>query len=489
MSDTETWTDVPMDEETWTDVAMDGAPSKPAPGPVKVPSDAELYVREGADMIRSATRPIEAFNEAATGMLPGTDLLKTTGEYIGSPKEQGWSASSQRNEENQAQLAQDYPNITKGGQGTGLVMSMALPSASTVAGRFGVNNALGFGEKLLTDQEILNKEGAIQFGASLVEPVMKGFSAPSFQSMKRGAAIQTLDPNASQAFKLDSRGAVDNVADALAEEARFGQSRAALADRLEARTQQAGQTIGSLRDRADELGAQVDLRPAARKSDTMAAFSEGGDKADRGMQADWATDYAKNEPVRSVNQVSEINTKLGEKGAWDKVVPSQEARAARGLRAEYVDATEGAMSKVLTPDEMDVYGNAKKEFGLYKTGDEILDKTVARNSKQGFAGIKDILVTGVNANSLEGGIKNAFMAAAMKQVRQRAGSSATAVLRGMENIARKFPNETPAVKNWISQLSNAAARNPEAVNATYYILQKQDPEFRQAVQDEDNKLP
>lgn len=393
------------------------------------------------------------------------------------------------------QRSKEYPMAS----GLGAVSNAAaapaavLPQLGMTAADLATRNQIA-GEKIaapydtgsdqLNAAEILALEASVaKFGRPVVEAVIGTMGkAPA---IRRWFAMQSIKPSAGDALRLENRGMMDKVADAVSEEAQPFMSGSTLAGKLDDRVKSAGQTIGSIRDEAQALGAEVDLLPIQRKNNTIAAFSEGGSKKEAAiLGANMMDDYAGNQPVRSISQTSEILGDLADDARYDRNgPPTPLAQASANLRRDVVGGMEDSMRSVLGDARMQDYAKEKEIFGAFSEGERLLDKNLARQSTQNAYGFRDLAITkGISGTGggLEGAVKDTMTAMAVKQLRERAGPTGAWAIKKLETVV---PSK-PAALKYIKVLAEASGKSAEALSSTLHILQQTDPEFRQMMNDE-----
>lgn len=308
--------------------------------------------------------------------------------------------------------------------------------------------------------------------------------ADKLPEWRRAMALNAIKPHMGDMLRLEDRQIADRVADAVSEVAFPGMGGAKLSEKLGQKVDEAGRTIGAIRQEADDLGAAVNLDRPRQRFDAEAAFSEGPGKKGANLAADWADEYATNGAQRSVGDTAEILSDLAEHAKYDKIgAITPEASAAQNLRREYVSSMEGAMGEKLGAERMGDYAKAKDTFGMYKEADKLLDKNLARQSTKSPFGFRDL----VAAKGVSGGGKGVLgtaqdIAAAMsiKLVRERGGTTGAWAAGKLEKALANNPN----AGKYAQAIAEAAGRGANALDATIHTLQQTDPEFRQMMNEE-----
>lgn len=311
--------------------------------------------------------------------------------------------------------------------------------------------------------------------------------ADSLPAMRRAMAINALKPHMGDMLRLEDRGLMERIADAVTEVAYPGMGGKALSNKVGQKVDEAGRTIGAIRDEADALGAQVNMSKPQARLNAEAAFSEGPNKKAANIAADWTGEYAGNAPMRSVGDTSDILSDLAEHAKYDKMgaIPA-EAQAAQNVRRSYVEGMEGAMAEVLPAERMADYKNAKDTFAPFKEADKLLDKNLARQSTKSPFGFRDLLAAkgvGGEGRGVLGTAKEVAMAMTVKQIRERGGTTGAWAANKLEKAIAANPNAA----KYAQALNEAAGRGANALMATVHTLQQTDPEFRQMMNDEEDK--
>jgi hypothetical protein len=144
------------------------------------------------------------------------------------------------------------------------------------------------------------------------------------------------------------------------------------------------------------------------------------------------------------------------------------------LRRDLVGQTDDVIRQTV-PERAGEYSKLKEQFGLFKEGDKILDKSVARSARNADVGLRDLLVGNAASGSkgLEGGIKAAAATAVSKLARER-GNATLAVTA---DLAAKLASGNPnALGKYGKPLLDALSRSPKAFLTTHALLLK-DPEY------------
>ena len=289
-------------------------------------------------------------------------------------------------------------------------------------------------------------------------------------------AVKALDPTLAQQEGLMAKDQVQELGNELLENGvtKAGSSVEGMAPRLETMLATKGKRIGEIRDAADAAGAKVDMDKLVRKSDAKVAFTEASNEANQaGAKAysDNAANLAK-VPKRTIGEAQEevmsLNQQIPFKKEFAERTPSQQAYSE--LRSDITSQMDDGI-KTFKPELADEHETLKRQFGMFKGADEILDKSVARSGRNADLGLRDVIMANaaMKQGGLEGGIKAAAIAGVTKLARER-GNATLAV--AANNIAKMGKFAAP--------LTDALARGPAAMAATHAILSK-DPEYQAAL--------
>lgn len=383
--------------------------------------------------------------------------------------------------------------LATGGAVTGgLAKAGATGLKGVVAG--GAIDALGQSDADLTKGEVGDAAMDVAGGAALAGGmglVGKGLgkvvdSLADQQGIRDAAAehaVKSLNPILSQQEVLNNRGLSKELGRELLDQkvVGFGDDVKAMQPKLEELLGKKGKAIGALRKEAQDAGHTIDLTDLKTKSEGMLADAANGLDTDRAL----ANVYRNN--VKSLGQVPErsvedtqdiihrINNTLNFNKATNKITPAEEARMA--LRKDLVGKVDEAVGK-LGDDKAVMYDKLKKQFGLFKEGDKILDKSVARAERNRGLSLTDY-ITGASALSGGDGMAAAALAMANKIARERGNASMAVALNKLGNS-----QSLNKLGKFAKPLTDALQRGEAAVAATHAILMR-DPEYKAIIEQQD----
>ncbi len=321
---------------------------------------------------------------------------------------------------------------------------------------------------------------------SLAKPIANKV-ANTAQSLKRGSAIAALEPNMSASLRLDNKGVRDALGDKIADMSRVGMSGRSLSDKLGSELDEVGGRIGAYREMVDASGNRVDMGPM--KQDLIDSYtrSEGVMEPSALEAAELGENYAR-VPNRSMADTVDRMSELAEKAKFDiNAPPPDSALAARDVRSAMAKQRDKAMESTLEPDDFASYKKDMSEFGILKEGDAVLDRALAQKSRGNAFGFRDaMLAKGITGGGegLVGAVKEAGWAMAIKQLRERSGTTGARLSRLLENAARRVPD----AQKYAQPLAEAFARGGEAgVSSLHYVLSQRDPAYRDAMKDSDDE--
>lgn len=303
-------------------------------------------------------------------------------------------------------------------------------------------------------------------------------------------AVDALKPILSQQEILNNKGLAKELGGELLDEdiIKFGRSVKNMQPDLERVLKDKGQAIGALRKEAQDAGNMIDLSDLKPKGEDLVT------KATNGIGSDVAQANAYRNNVQRLGKIPErsvedtqdiihrINETLNFNKALNKITPAEQA--SMELRKDLVGKVDEAVGK-LGEDKAAMYDKLKKQFRLFKEGDQILDKSVARQERNRAFSLTDYIAGGSAMASGSGmeGLKGMAMAGANKVLRERGSASAAAILNGLAKD--KF--YLNSMGKFGKVIADAARKGNSSLLATHTILMR-DPEYKALIeQNDDNK--
>jgi hypothetical protein len=360
------------------------------------------------------------------------------------------------------------PNVGKVGPGFTAAMS-----------RIGGNAALAAGDRASRADSLDEaKDEAVKAGSSagVIQAVLEslGGVGRSLKSLSERRAVKSIDPTLAQQQSLQDKGLREKLGREMLDEGvvKFGSSVDGMAPRLEYLLSKKGQRIGEIRDAADQAGAQVDFNRLVKMGDIMNEAAPATNEAGQAM----AEAYSRNAqnlakvPNRSLKQAQEEVMSLNEQIPFNKPFADRtdKQQAFSELRSDIVQQMDDQVAK--RTDLAPEFDNLKQQFGLFKEGDKILDKSVARQARNADFGLRDLLVAGAAPVD---GTKKAALALASKMARERGNSSVAVMADRMSQLMGANPSR---LGKYIKPLVDAAKRGNQSLMATHMLLMK-DPEY------------
>jgi len=489
--------DVPA-AKSWRDTIQDSPDAKEGQNisdPEEDPRGARITDEQFQAMAPHPVQEAETIKDTLAGLqrgIPGSEAAKKLGaaadagldQLRGSDKTFGQDYDKWRTVQQDmvAKAAAAHPAQFKGGQMLGGLMA---PNAGILG-----NAALAAGDMASRQDNLKDavKQAAIDGGSvaamgGLGALLGKLGSGISGAAEKR--AVKSLDPTLNQQKLLVSKGDVNDLGRDLLDSGvvRFGSSVEGMAPRLEDMLSKKGQQIGDIRNLADARGAGVDMQRFADKSlikqGTAEASNEAAQKA--------ADAYARNAnslakiPMRSVGGAQQEAQSLAQQVPFGKKLADMtpEQQAYRELRGDIAGAADQQVAQHV-PESAADYDKIKRQFGLFKDADEMMDRSVARSQRNGDIGLRDLLVGNLaKGKGPEGTLKGVAGAIVSKLARQR-GNSALAVTA--DKLGQVLQGNPEAFGKFAAPLLAAAKRGNKSLMATHLMLLK-DPEYAALVGD------
>jgi len=315
-----------------------------------------------------------------------------------------------------------------------------------------------------------------------------GKTAGKLDEFAERRAVKSLDPILSQQERLADKGAVNRLGREMLDGdiVKFGSSTDEIADNLETVLKRDGTRIGEIRKEAEEAGANIDLSRLAKKGDALVGFSGATNPAAQDAMEQYADTAASlaTVPNRSLSQAQEEITDLSKRVNFKSptnAIPPAQQEAFRKVRADMVDLSTDQIRQK-TPQNVDEYSGLLDRFSLFKDGDEIAQKAVARQSKNSDMGLRSSILANraAQAGGPEGVAKGVTMMMVEKLVKER-GNAAIAV--GADKAAKLLDMGPGALGKYAKVLSDAANKGSANFAMTHGLLMK-DPEYKAIIEQE-----
>jgi hypothetical protein len=313
-----------------------------------------------------------------------------------------------------------------------------------------------------------------------------GATGRGLKGLAERRATKAFDPTLAQQQSLNDKGLREKLGREMLDSGvvRFGSGVEGMAPHLEDMLSEKGRRIGAIRDAADQAGAKVDMKRLVNMGEMQREAAAATNEAGQSMADSYlrnAQNFAK-QPTRSLKQAQEeimsLNEQIPFKKPFAERTPSQQAFSE--LRSDLVQQMDDQIAS-RRPDLAQENIDTKKLFGLFKEGDAILDKSVARQARNADFGLRDMLA----ATQAEGGLKKGAMALASKVARERGNSSVAVLADKMSKLMGANPS---GFGKYLKPLKDAAARGNQALMATHLLLMK-DPEYVKTLEDADDGSP
>ncbi len=391
------------------------------------------------------------------------------------------------------------PHLSKGGNllGAAVTPTPGNNVITRIIGNMGLSAAdAATKENSVKEAVAKAKEAGVTTGLFQVALEALGPVGKAIKSFANNRAVKSLDPILSQQELLNNKGMKDKLGAELLEQniTRFGSNTADQAPRVAGMLEGKGKAIGAIRDSADNAGAQVDLSRLEKIGDSKVGFSGATNKAEQKAALEYA-DNAKNlasVPNRTIKQTQEEILSLDKNIPFDKAVQSQggvltpKQQAYKDLRGDLVSQVDGKI-KEFAPDDFQRYLDLKKEYGMFKDADKILDKSVARAERNADFGLRDLLMANAatKKGGIEGGLTQIAAAGATKFARER-GNSMLAV--SADTIAKMLGENPAGFGKYAKPLIDAAKRGNSALMATHALMSK-DPQYQELFNQQEGSVP
>lgn len=190
------------------------------------------------------------------------------------------------------------------------------------------------------------------------------------------------------------------------------------------------------------------------------------------------------EPI-SMRQAQILKEELGQAANWKKPLPDLSekeliARQAYSVVNKAIDeAAEQGSEAIGVAGLKDLLQKGKKQFGDSETARKLLDNKFAREEGNKFIGLTDAVVGagGLGYGYGTGDWKTAGAIVAGKKGLEKFGPKLAA--QGLDKIGDILKSSPQVFGKFAKVLQNAAARGPQGIAATHFILQQQDPEYQE----------
>lgn len=515
--DNEEWTDLPAEDNEWTDIpenewkdiepaapiADDNLPRKLTDE--EISSKFKLYdeVRDApqnfSDLgasIRQGVGLSGLMEKGAAAAKAGADQLRGSEKTFGEDYDK-WIGTQDKEHKDRAERS---PHINKGGNMLGAVTTPNI--GKTALGRILGNTGLSAADAAArenTVKEALAKAKEAGTTTGILQTIIEaiGPAGKAIKSFANRRAVKSLEPILSQQELLDNKGMKDKLGAELLEQnvTQFGSNVKNQAPRVANLLEDKGEAIRAIRDRADDAGAKIDFSELLSKGDEMtnaAKFSNTGEQSAVKTYLKNAQSMAGN-PSRSISDTQKEILKLDKHIPYDKAVfasggvltPKQQAF--KDLRGDLVGQVDTKIGK-FAPEDLRRYLDLKKQYGMFKDADKILDKSVSRMDRNADFGLRDLLMANAatKGSGIEGGLTQMAAAGATKLARER-GNSMLAVTA---DTLSKMLGENPAgLGKYAKPLMEAARRGNNALMATHALMSK-DPEYQELLnQQQEGSVP
>jgi hypothetical protein len=452
-----------------------------------------------ADVVGKGLEQISDLVVNGVDTIPGVGYLKKAQAAVAAPLK-GQSYEDTINGYN-ADTKERWER-SPGASATGALLLNPLPGvsgvgtgATAVASKAAANGLINAADAAGRGQPGLDGGGAIIGGLTGVGGSILGDFLPAvletaksygdrggqwLKGLAESLAVDTLNPILSQQERLNNKGTAQKLGRAMLDEGavKFGSRVDDIAPRVEDILNREGDTIRAVRKAADAKGATINL--AELEVPALANF----DKA-KGMGTDannYAEAFAKEvenvnqKPVRSLSETGQLLSELGKSGKYNKMSAPIKVDAVRDVRSGVKSLFDESLANV-DQDLFDKHNKARELFSLFSDGDEILQKSVARQDKNAKIGLRDAMAGAAelakNQDSPEGLLKAARNALISKIVRER-GNSAGAV--AADKLGNALISATSGTK-FEAILREAAKRGPQALVAAHQALSS-NPEYQ-----------
>jgi hypothetical protein len=341
------------------------------------------------------------------------------------------------------------------------------------------------------------KAGGLSAGLNVIGKAISGTGkvVGGLDEFAERRAVKSLDPILSQQERLADKGTVNKLGREMLDGdiVKFGSSTDEIADNLEGVLNRDGKRIGEIRAAAEAAGGEVDLSRLAKKGDAMVGFTQASNPAAQEVAeryAETASSLAK-VPKRTLSQnqeeIADLSSRVNFKRPSD-AIPVAQQEAFRKVRGDLVDLNTDQIRQV-TPENVDEYKGLLDRFSLFKDGDEIAQKAVARGAKNSDLGLRGSVLASRagKEGGVEGTLKSAAVAMLEKLAKER-GNSALAV--GADKAAKMLSaTGAYALGGYAKVLTDAANKGSSNFMMTHTMLMKSDPKYKALIEQEEGSAP
>jgi hypothetical protein len=397
-----------------------------------------------------------------------------------------------------------HPVIAKGAEVAGGVTTGLATGGLGSASRLGIlgkeaalGAAQGYGESDAEDLKTQGKDalkGAAISGLFAIPGAVLSGGKEGLKEFAEKRATKALAPTLNQQELLARKGMDKALGRELLDAGvvKFGSSVDDMAPRLDDLLSSKGRRIGEIRASVDETAPDgLLIEHLTRKADELKKAAATSNTAEQGM----ARSFGRNakslsgRPSRSVadwqDEVSKLNKQIPFHKPPSEFTPEQ--RALDELRRDLVSGVDDHIGKV-RPDLANEHAALKEQFGLFREGDKILDKSVARQARNRDFSLTDYMAgdIGKAIDSPVGAGKEALYMVLNKLARERGNA---ALAKGADSLSKAIPEgldkallaagrgaDTAAIDAATSEQEYLAKlekeRGPEARKLAEYLLKK-----------------
>lgn len=457
------------------------------------------------DLYRSAQQENEQLDNAAAAQHPGVyNTLNVVSSIVPSMLIPGASASLGARALGNAGLGaiQGFGN-SKGNLENGNVL-----------GDIGIGAGLGSAASVLGDKVV---PYVTDKAKSAVGSIAEGL-APMFKNPAKKLAENATGATGMQVFNKFDENAGEHLLDNGL--IRFGDNASNIAKRVGAAKQESGRAIGEAIKQLDEQGAKVDVQSildtlgqkekeyrsvgatqnvaddikrvmndiknsqGKGKIDIPGEFVDVPDSLTGGLTKQQLPGRKIDAPLEDINlRQSELEKQGFGKKVKDWTKPESQPANKEAYDA-FMNASEDA-ARNTNPELLDIFKQDKKNFGILAPIEEAASKRAATLNQSPWGGLLDTAAFGAGGAAL-GGLSSGDDSGAglgalagvigRKTLAPRITSS---VAVGMDKIGNLIKSSPQAFGKFANVLQNAAQRGSQALGATHFLLQQQNPEYQQ----------
>jgi hypothetical protein len=492
----------PMDEPAPADKVPEKLPDSAFTGAIGSPSDKDMLkalkgvpqtVPDALANLREGVPGAGWVKKGAAAFKAGLDKLRGSDKSFEEEYDK-WTAAENKTK---AERVARNPDAARAGE-----MMGAMTGPSTASLKFmqrvmvdagmSAADAAGRSAELKDSFDEAVKAGGISAGINLLGGMLAkgGKAVGGLDKFAEERAVKSLDPILSQQERLANKGAVRKLGREMLDNdiVKFGSSVDDIADDLGNVLRRDGREIQGIRTAADAAGASTDLNRLARKGSAMEAFSDATNES----AEDMAKVYARNAdrfakvPTRSIaetqEEIADLSSKINFKRPADAIPPAQQ-EAYRSLRRDMVDQVTDQVRQT-RPQDLNKYQDLMERFALFKDGDEIVQKAVARNAKNADLGLRGSILASQAARG-EGaeGLARGLSVAMLEKLAKERGNSALAV--GADKAAKLLAKPN-MLGQYAKVLTDAANKGSANFMLVHSMLMKDDPKYKELVESQES---